>query len=496
MNHSSTWTERLSTRGGEIGRLIASHDWSGTALGPIEAWPAPLRTVVKLILASPVPQALMIGPAGVMIYNEGYAQIAGSRNPQILGQPVREAWPEAAEFNGSVMETVLGGTPLTFTDRPFVLYRNGGPEDVWFDLAYSPVVDEEGERIGVLGVITETTARIRAQEELARSRERLAFALNSAAMIGTWDWHIGSNLFFPDARLAELFGSGPGPSQDGMPVEQYLEAIHPDDLPRVREAFQQAMASKEKYTSEYRLRARDGGWRWVIARGECLYDHEGKPARFPGAIVDITELKESEEARSILLRELNHRVKNIFAVVSGLISMTARTSATPREMAEALRGRLSALAAAHDLIRSAVFGETEQAETTHLSDLLTRILAPHLGRPDQVTLSGPQISLGSTAATSLALVFHELATNAAKYGALAEDGGDLTVEWTASASDVTLNWSERRSAVMSEAPTHRGFGSQLIEMSVQRQLKGAMTYDWSAAGLRVSLTAPTQQLTR
>ncbi len=218
MTQTSTWTERLSTRGGEIGRLIASHDWSGTALGPIESWPATLRTVVKLILASPIPQALMIGPEGVMLYNEGYAQIAGSRHPQILGQPVREAWPEATEFNDSVIRTVLGGTTLTFSDRPFVLYRNGGPEDVWFDLAYSPVVDEQGERIGVLGVITETTERIRAQEELARNRERLAFALNSAGMIGTWDWHIGSNLFFPDARLAELFGSGPGPSQDGMPV--------------------------------------------------------------------------------------------------------------------------------------------------------------------------------------------------------------------------------------------------------------------------------------
>lgn len=496
MTHHSTWTERLSTRGGEIGRLIAAHDWSATPLGPIEDWSATVKTLVKLILAAPIPQTLMLGPTGLMIYNEGYAQIAGSRHPQIIGQPVGQAWPEAADFNVSMLETVLGGTPLTFTDQPFVLYRNGGPEDVWFDLAYSPVVDEEGERIGVLGVVMETTTRVRAQRELARSRERLAFALNSAGMIGTWDWHIGSNLFFPDPRLAELFGTGPGSSEAGIPVEQYLEAIHPEDLPRVRDAFREAMDSKEKYTSEYRLKARDGGWRWVIARGECLYDHEGRPARFPGAIVDITELKESEEARSILLRELNHRVKNIFAVVSGLISMTARTSATPREMAEALRGRLSALAAAHDLIRSAVFGETEQAETTHLSDLLTRILAPHLGRPDQVTLSGPQITLGSSAATSLALVFHELATNAAKYGALAEDGGELTVEWTASASDVTLSWNETLRSLTGEAPTHRGFGSQLIEMSVQRQLKGAMTYDWSTAGLRVSLTAPTQQLTR
>lgn len=496
MTDDSTWTGRLASRGGEMGRLIAARDWSNSELGPIDGWSPTVRTVVKVILASPVPQVLMVGSDGIMIYNEGYARIAGSRHPNILGQSVCDGWPEAVEFNRTVLDTVLGGTALTYSDLPFVLYRNGGPEDVWFDLAYSPVADEDGRRIGVLGIVTETTERVRAQQELARSRERLAFALNSAGMIGTWDWHIGSNLFFPDARLADLFGTGQVSREAGMPVEQYLEAIHPDDIARVREAFRSAIASKEKYSSEYRLRGRDGGWRWVIARGECLYDHEGRAARFPGAIVDITELKESEEARSILLRELNHRVKNIFAVVSGLISMTARTAASPLDMAKALRGRLAALAAAHDLIRSAVFGEPEEAETTRLSDLLDRILAPYLSHPDQATLTGPQITLGASAATSLALVFHELATNAAKYGALAEEDGRLNVAWTVSATDVTLTWSEYRAAATGEVPTHRGFGSQLIEMSVQHQLKGTMTYDWSRAGLRVSLTVPTQSVGR
>ncbi len=496
MTDDQSWTGRLASRGGEMGRIIAAHDWAMSALGPIEGWSATVKTVVKVILASPVPQVLMVGTDGLMIYNAGYAQIAGSRHPHILGQSVCTGWPEAVAFNRTVLDTVLGGTPLTYADLPFVLYRNGGPEDVWFDLAYSPVVDEHGRRIGVLGIVTETTERVRAQQELARSRERLAFALNSAGMIGTWDWHIGSNLFFPDARLAELFGPGKVSRETGMPVEDYLAAIHPEDIARLRDAFRTAIASKEKYSSEYRLKARDGGWRWVIARGECLYDHEGRPARFPGAIVDITELKESEEARSILLRELNHRVKNIFAVVSGLVSMTARTAVTPRDMAEALRGRLTALAAAHDLIRPAVFGQPDKAETTQLSDLLDRILAPHLGHPDQVRLTGPPVTLGASAATSLALVFHELATNAAKYGALAEQGGQLDIAWTAAATEVTLTWSEHCRAATGEAPTHRGFGSQLIAMSVQRQLKGVITYDWSRVGLVVRLTAPTQTLLR
>ncbi len=104
--------------------------------------------------------------------------------------------------------------------------------------------------------------------------------------------------------------------------------------------------------------------------------------------------------------------------------------------------------------------------------------------------------LGPNATTSLALVFHELATNAAKYGALAGEGGELRVSWECTPTEVTLDWRERSASLTGDAPTHRGFGSQLIEMSVQRQLKGVMSYDWSGEGLHVSLAAPIDQLVR
>lgn len=492
----TAWEDMFASHGGEAGRLVAGFDWASTPLGPIGEWPLALRSATMTILRSPVQQALLVGPDGILIYNDAYAQMSGSRHPGILGQAVRDAWPEAAGFNDNVVRSCLAGAALSYRDKPFVLYRNGGPEDVWFDLHYSPVMDDSGAPIAVLGIVTETSLRVRAEQELVRSRERLAFALNSAGMIGTFDWHIASDLFFPDARLAQLLGSRARGVDQGMPVEDFLGAVHPDDVQQVRDSLARAIADKAKYSEEYRLLGHDGAWHWVIARGECLYDHEGRPARFPGAIVDISELKESEEARSILLRELNHRVKNIFAVVSGLISMTARSAANPREMADALRGRLSALSAAHDLIRSAVLGETEMAETIQLADLLKRILAPHVDRPEQLVLAGPDLMLGPNATTSLALVFHELATNAAKYGALAAESGELLVSWECSPTDVTLEWHERTGTTPDDPPTHRGFGSQLIEMSVQRQLKGVMSYDWGQDGLRVALAAPVEQLLR
>lgn len=490
------WEDLFAEHGGEVGRLVAGFDWASTPIGPIGEWPLALRSVAMTILRSPVPQALLAGPQGILIYNDAYAQMAESRHPGLLGQGVREAWPEATDFNDNVVRSCLAGADLSYRDKPFVLYRNGGPEDVWFDLHYSPVMGDSGSPIAVLGIVTETTLRVRAEQELVRSRERLAFALNSAGMIGTFDWHIGSDLFFPDARLAQLLGSRARGADIGIPVEDFLGAIHPGDGQRVRDSLARAIADKEKYSEEYRLLGHDGAWHWVIARGECLYDHQGRPARFPGAIVDISELKQSEEARSILLRELNHRVKNIFAVISGLISMTARSAASPREMADALRGRLSALSAAHDLIRSAVLGETDMAETIQLADLLKRILAPHVDRPEQLVVSGPDLMLGPNATTSLALVFHELATNAAKYGALAAESGELRVSWGCSPTDLTLEWHERTATTTDDPPTHRGFGSQLIEMSVQRQLKGVMSYDWSAGSLRVTLAAPIEQLVR
>lgn len=172
----------------ELHGLVRDLDWSQTPFGPMSTWPQCLKTVVDLLLRSPVPMALLWGADGAMIYNDGYALIAGQRHPKCLGAPVVDTWPEAADFNQNVIDASLKGDALTFKDHHFVLHRNGPPEDIWFDLNYSPVFNEHGVPMGTLAIVVETTDKIRVEDErkrliseLERSNEELSQFAHVAA---------------------------------------------------------------------------------------------------------------------------------------------------------------------------------------------------------------------------------------------------------------------------------------------------------------------------
>ncbi|MCX7305914.1 MAG: PAS domain S-box protein [Hyphomicrobiales bacterium] len=159
--------------GGELGELIASFDWSGTSLGPIAGWPGHLKTSVALALRSTVPIVMLWGQDGVMIYNDGYAEFAGMRHPRSLGARVREAWPEVADFNDNIIKTVFAGKKLSYRDQQLTLERNGVAEQVYLNLDYSPVVDEEGRPVAVIVFVVETTEKVRVERQVQGERERL-----------------------------------------------------------------------------------------------------------------------------------------------------------------------------------------------------------------------------------------------------------------------------------------------------------------------------------
>ncbi|MFL9933160.1 ATP-binding protein [Paraburkholderia sp. RL18-103-BIB-C] len=158
---------------GEMARQIAAFDWSSTSLGPREGWSASLVAAVKLLLASPSPLVMLWGQEGTMLYNDAYAVFAGGRHPFLLGKPVEVGWPEVASFNRHVVDTCLAGGTLTYQDKQLVLYREGSPEDVWLDLSYSPVVDDDGQPAGVIAIVFETTARRRAESQRQKAEEAL-----------------------------------------------------------------------------------------------------------------------------------------------------------------------------------------------------------------------------------------------------------------------------------------------------------------------------------
>ncbi|MGN7293034.1 PAS domain S-box protein [Rhizobium sp. SAFR-030] len=158
---------------GELARLIRSFDWTSTSLGPPSQWPQAAKVTTTTILNSAVPIVTLWGEDGVMIYNDAYSVFAGGRHPRLLGSKVREGWPEVADFNDNVMKVVLAGETLAYEDQELTLHRSGQPEQVFMNLDYSPVMDDNGRPCGVLAIVIETSAKVRAERWRQGEQERL-----------------------------------------------------------------------------------------------------------------------------------------------------------------------------------------------------------------------------------------------------------------------------------------------------------------------------------
>jgi two-component sensor histidine kinase len=199
--------------------------------------------------------------------------------------------------------------------------------------------------------------------------------------------------------------------------------------------------------------------------------------------------------RDLLMGELNHRVKNLFAMVSGMIGMTARNSDSPQDMAEALRGRINALASAHALVQPAISGEAGIDNGISLSEIARVILAPH-SRDGGIKIDGDPLFLDSDIGANISLVLHELATNAAKYGAFAHPDGSLSLSWAITASTVSIKWFEFNPSLQILPPetVTSGFGTRLIEAAIQRQMGGTIQRDWRPEGVTVTIDLPLSRI--
>lgn len=209
-------------------------------------------------------------------------------------------------------------------------------------------------------------------------------------------------------------------------------------------------------------------------------------------------LQEALAQQETLANEMSHRVKNLFAITDGLIRASVRGAADKDEFAEILSGRLHALASAHALVSRDLREVGRAPRTGDIETLLQAVVLPHenshSGTAPRVRIGGPRVRLGDYALNSVALIFHELATNAAKYGALVNHDGAVEVTWRVEGDDVVLGWREQGGPAISAAPSHEGFGGKLVKSTVASQLGGTLSYDWAAAGLAVSMRLPLQRL--
>jgi two-component sensor histidine kinase len=229
----------------------------------------------------------------------------------------------------------------------------------------------------------------------------------------------------------------------------------------------------------------------------AVRDEAGKVGGVLCIVSETTERVIVQERQRLLLRETNHRLKNLFAMIDAMISLSVRSARTPQEFAQALRGRLAALLRAKELARPGTMG-TEHATSarTTVDALVRAILEPYVDdiSRERISASGPDVVVGATAVTSLALALHESATNAVKYGALSEPNGAIRIKWETQGHDFRLEWEETDGPAIAVTPNATGFGSTLIERSIIGQLGGKIEYDWQRKGLKLRMTVPLDRL--
>ena len=250
-----------------------------------------------------------------MIYNDAYSTFAGGRHPYLLGSPVELGWPEVAEFNRHVVDTCLAGGTLSYRNKLLELLRDGVPEDVWLDLYYSPVADDEGRPAGVMAMVVETTEyviserrRQEAEDAYRADNERVRLALNAGALLGSFVWDIKGNVLSGDERFARTFSYPTEQNLADLPADIAEAKIHPDDRSWVQERVSQSVATGEPFNAEYRVLRPDGSYLWVQASGCCEFNEQGEPFRFPGVLIDIHERKIAEESLLKFTRNLEQRV--------------------------------------------------------------------------------------------------------------------------------------------------------------------------------------------
>ncbi len=299
--------------GGETGDRIRQFDWAATSLGPIDQWPQHLRIKVNSMVNSPIPQVLMWGADHVMIYNDGYVDIAGNYHPRALGGTVPGIWPEIWDWNSRILAAGFRGEVQSFRDQTMTLRRNGAPEDVVFDLFYTPIYSQEGRIDGVLCTVLENTEKVRAVADLAKSREDLArsnerFRAAVDAIHGVlWTNSADGRMVGAQAGWASLTGQSLADYQG----YGWSNAVHPDDRAASVVTWQDAVAAKSTYIHEHRVRRHDGEYRTFAIRAVPILDCGGEIEEWVGVHTDITEQRAAEAAlqdhADNLERQVRHR---------------------------------------------------------------------------------------------------------------------------------------------------------------------------------------------
>lgn len=300
-----------------------------------------------------------------------------------------------------------------------------------------------------------------------------------AAGVALWTWNVDDDAFLMDAKSYELWDVN---NDRTLTFEHLSEKIHPADRDRVRAAFVATRAIIGPYEIDFRILTDVLDVRWISARGQG--DDVGITGRhMTGIFLDVTGRKQAEEGHELLAGEMSHRVKNLLALAAGLTNITSRSPGSKEDMAKALIQRLTALGRAHDLVRPLPSG---QGKAALLGDLFAVLLAPYEDEgafAGRIRIALPRTGVGEGAATNLALVIHELATNSLKYGSLSADTGTLDVSGAIDGDHVEFLWTEQGGPDVVPPEGAGGYGSRLLNRTIDGPLAGSIDYNWTKSGV-------------
>lgn len=408
-----------------------------------------------------------------------YAEFAASN---------RHCHSDGSPLKRSMLTDVLA-TGVSLHDAEMLIVRPDGTR-VTVSAHIEPLRNDDGEVVGAISCFLDVSERRRITAALERSRrlareqeQRLAATYKHAA--------IGISEVAPDGRFLrvnEAILAITGYSREHLLSNRLFTHTHPDDIDADREGFRKQVAGTlEFYSIEKRFIRKDGRVIWISVRSSPVRDDSGRLLYLVRVVQDITERKAAEQRARLLIDELNHRVKNTLATVQSLATQTARTAPSAASFRDSFEGRLIALSKAHDQLTM------HHWESADLRGLLSAAFAPYRADTERVILRGEDVQLRPRAVLTLAMAFHELITNAAKYGALSVSTGRVEMHWHVASGDEGLGlrilWQERGGPPVTQ-PAQRGFGSRLIEGGVEAELGGRAKMEFAPEGLRCEMELP------
>lgn len=446
--------------------------------------------------------AVLVARDGTVLYaNRPFADALGMAPAALAGRRLAEL----AVGDGDALTTYLRRCAGSFQALPGALRLKGGDEAVVTLRCDGAATRLECGRAGPLllrcrppqkatpefGLLSdkvrqltqEVLLRREAEAELRRSEERLRLAVEATGL-GTWDVDPATGRLEWSDHCKALFGL---PQDAEISLAVFYFAVHPDDRAAVEEGVRRALdpAGPGLFDMEYRVVGiGDGVERWIAATGRAVFVG-GRAVRFIGTALDVTARRQAAELQRMLVNELDHRVKNTLSTVQSIARQTLRHAETLQDFHGAFDARLSALSQTHNLLTRTRW------RGSGLHHLLEAELAPYgTGADGRIGLSGPPVHLDAKATIALGLAVHELATNAAKYGALSVPGGRVSVAWDVDAgSMLTLDWTESGGPPV-HPPRRRGFGSRLIERGLAYDLRGTVRLTFAPAGVLCRMRFP------